>query len=603
MWLNFLKRPVLFLVLNAIIINAVVLLFLNKNYPLVGHDYGLAIPQMLDSALHFRLNGLNIQWYTPAFGGGLPAFPDPNNIQFSILGILTIWFEPWWAVGINSIFFITLGLLASYRFFRLLNFHYTSAILGAVFFSTNGFIMERMAVGHLGYQPFPMLAVFLVILLDDSIPVLVAALLFSLAVSLLIHQAGYFLIVTFGLSFLIIFPLIFLMKRDIFSVKRILLTVLGGGLVAALICASKLSAIYSFMRYFPRIIADQYQPNLFLGIMAIFFQILGTMNLVPISWMSGHDPNLLPNNMAGLSGLGYGYWEYDMSLSPIVFFILLAGINLLIYQRKRYKKIFVENKRWIAWLAMISSVWLCMEFILARGLFYPYLRLLPIIGSLHVNNRFTSALLFPLVFLAVYIYNRWVVAWTPQKAIRILIAANLLTILPTATYFTFNQDLQKRTYDVSSSILIHQSILEGKNLEITQIGIGEWENNTQVFLDHTSNLNSYAPIFGYQLETFHPEIKPGSVWDLSDNYYNMTNPSGYVFPDVNASRPFERIPSTEKDRLETFVNHRQPNWNLPIYQQAANWISVVSFLLVLGALGLFSFIAVKNQLGWIKPHA
>jgi len=36
---------------------------------LAGSDYGLALPGLLDSALHFRLNGLTIQWYTPTLGG------------------------------------------------------------------------------------------------------------------------------------------------------------------------------------------------------------------------------------------------------------------------------------------------------------------------------------------------------------------------------------------------------------------------------------------------------------------------------------------------------------------------------------------------------
>ncbi len=32
--------------------------------PLVGHDYRYFIPRMLDTELHFRINGLQMQWYS-----------------------------------------------------------------------------------------------------------------------------------------------------------------------------------------------------------------------------------------------------------------------------------------------------------------------------------------------------------------------------------------------------------------------------------------------------------------------------------------------------------------------------------------------------------
>ena len=92
------KWGTLTIVLNLIIINGVILAVLNLNYPLLGHDYTYGITSMLDSALHFRLNGLTIQWFTPSFGGGIPAYPNPNNGQFSLLALLTVFFPPWQAV-------------------------------------------------------------------------------------------------------------------------------------------------------------------------------------------------------------------------------------------------------------------------------------------------------------------------------------------------------------------------------------------------------------------------------------------------------------------------------------------------------------------------
>jgi len=62
-------RSIIFLLTNLCIICGAAIGFLFLRYPLAGSDYGLALPGLLDSALHFRLNGLTIQWYTPTLGG------------------------------------------------------------------------------------------------------------------------------------------------------------------------------------------------------------------------------------------------------------------------------------------------------------------------------------------------------------------------------------------------------------------------------------------------------------------------------------------------------------------------------------------------------
>ncbi len=125
---------------------------------------------MLDSHLHFLINGLGIQWYTPSFGGGLPAFPNPNNVQFSLLGVLSAVIPPWHAVILSNTVYIFFGGIACYYLLnRLLKFHWTSCILGVVFFLANGFIMQRVAIGHHGYQAFPLI-VLLVIVLIQPIP-------------------------------------------------------------------------------------------------------------------------------------------------------------------------------------------------------------------------------------------------------------------------------------------------------------------------------------------------------------------------------------------------------------------------------------------------
>jgi len=578
------KWPLILVFANLVAINWVVIRFLAFYYPMVGHDYSLAIPQMLDTFIHLRVNGLSIQWYTPSFGGGLPAFPNPNNSQFSILELLTVLVQPWDAVILSTIIYISLGGIASYYLFkRVMRLHWTSSILGMVFFSANGFMLERIAIGHLGYQTFPVIAILLVALLDLSLPWGIAALAFAFVVTMLLHQAGYFIIVTFGLSMLMIFPLVYILRSGVFSWKRIIAVIGLGGIAALLMSASKLAAVFSFMRFFPREVADHYQTTPLMGLFGIALQLLGTMNLTPLLWAARLDPNLLPKYLIFVTGGTYGYWEFDMSMTPAVFVILIAGVYRFFRNPRNYFRRLVTDRKWIAWIFLILSTWITIEFTLANGWIYPHLRNLPILGSLHVNARFAAAFLFPLALSAAALYDRWVKNWSRKKSILVFTLVNVIALLPLGTYFLFKDDLQQRTYNITESKEIYASILSGDSLEITAIGAEE--NNTQALSDHVSNLYPYEPIFGYLLENFHPEIEPGSVWDVSDGYYNMTNPAGYVFPEINGSRPFERIPVGEREELEAFANHRQPDWKIPLYQLALDWASGLTFVFVVAALG------------------
>jgi hypothetical protein len=578
------RWPIILLVLNLAVISGIIVCFMNLNYPMVGHDYS-GVTSMLETYLHFRLNGITIQWYAPNFGGGLPAFPNPNNAQFSLLQALVFFVSPWQSIILSTIFFIFLGGYVCYYFFkRILQLHWTSSILGTIFFSATGFYLQRMAVGHLGYQILPLFAVILVVLLDSSLPRGIAGLIFALVISIMIQQAGYLFIITFGLTLFILFPLLYIYRPEIVSWKRITVVIALGGFIALVISASKLAAVYAYMRFFPRLVADTYQtPGLLSGLIGIVCQLLGTMNLAPLLLVDKTHGELLVLIMQFFSRAPYGYWEFDMSMSPVVFGLLLAGVYSFVKRPKKYSGLFTAQKKWIAWIVLLFFTWMTVEFILAKGLMYPYLSKLPILSSLHVNPRYTVTFLFPLAMIAAIIYDKWISKWPARKVIRAFILMNVLTLIPLSTYFMIQDDLQSRVYNITESEKIYAAIRAGDTFDI--IGIGDKSvDNTQALRLHLSNIAPYDPIFGYFDENLHSEIRPGSIWEISDGYYNMTNPSGYVFPEINNSRPFERIPVTEKAQLEAFASHRDPGWKIPLYQQILDWVSGLS------AAGVFAFL-------------
>jgi len=229
---------------------------------------------------------------------------------------------------------------------------------------------------------------------------------------------------------------------------------------------------------------------------------------------------------------------------------------------------------------------LATEFILAKGLVYPHIRGLPILSSIHVNPRFAASLIFPLALTAALIYNSWISKLSDTTKSWLLAGMTMFTLLPLATYFMIDRDLQNSMYDITGSFQIYETIRSGNTLEITGINAGL--GNTQALAQHESNLNLYMPIFGYQLESFHPEIQPGPIWSVTDGYYNMTNPTGYVFPEINGTRPFERVKVGDEENLALFLNHQKTNWKITVYQQVLDWVSGMTFWIVLAAMGIYT---------------
>ncbi len=575
------KTAFLFVVLNLIIINGVTLAVMNLRYPLVGHDYTYAIPNFLDTALHYRLNGLSIQWFTPTFGGGLPAFPNPNDMQFSIPALLATILPPWTAIMASAVLYTTVGFLACYYFFlHVLKLNWTASLLGAFFFSANGFVITRIAVGHLGYFSFTLMALLLIFLFDEHLSAKIAAISMGLLAAMCIHFAGFFIIIIFGLSILVLMPILFLYKPELFHWKRLFSILVTGGVIGLIISASKLAAILAFMRHFPRPATDNYPVSFFVGFLGIILQLLGTQTLVPFFIFAGMDPSIYPNYVRAATGTNYGMWELDDSMTPLIYAIMLIGFIKFIHNPRKYLRLLSNNQKKIALLLFVLFTYIAMEFILAKGIIYPAMRHLPILSSLRANVRFAATFIFPLSFIAATVYNYWCKTWDQKKILRTFLLVNLCAAVPLGSYFLFKQDMFWMFYDIAAPQQIYHEMQAGQSFEITDIGTPSG-NNTGALLYRTSNLNVYEPIFGINRESYHPQVKGGSIWNISDGYYNMTDPTSFVYPDLNNNKPFDRFRIADQGTLKLFVKHLQPNWKIPTYQKVLDWVSGITFMVAL----------------------
>jgi hypothetical protein len=591
---------IILILLNLLAISAFIVWYCNRTYPMIGHDYRLFMPYMIDSYLHQKINGLTIQWYTPSFAGGRPVYSSPEDFQFSLQQFLMWVVNPWTAILASLLIFIMIGFIATYYFLkRLLGLGPLASILGAVFFIANGFYFEHAAVGHLTFQEFPLFAVIVIIFTHPRLPTWLGGVFLSLIITILLYS-GLHNISFFPLISIIFLPLLYLIKPSLLNWKKMLSIALLGGVLTALLSGSKVYAIYSFMQYFPRLIQDNYTTNLWTGVVGIIRQLLGTMTLAPFYQIMNGQHNIdFILDLTKSSGSPYEYWELDASISPALL-ILLAGGAVAFLLHKPYLKAPVNKKRLIAEVCLILATWLVIEFSLAKGILYPYLRNLPILESLRANVRYVCAFLFPLAVVGAVIYDNWTKNWKSKT--RTLIVFILLDGIALGSLMAFRsvptQNLQY-VCDYRPILDTYDKIrYEGETFPIKYVipNAQPWsvfeENATNLIDPDNMEFNSLKG--GYAAA-----LHGGSVYDINNGYYNLIDPTGYLFPESNSSSRFERIPVSEKAQFLDFINRRQPDWKMPRRQQVLNWTSMIALI---AEFGILLIILVKKLTGFPKRH-
>jgi len=569
---------VLLCAINILVVGAFIIWYCNRTYPMIGHDYRLFVPYMLDSYLHQRINGLAIQWYTPSFAGGRPVFPNPQDLQFSLPQFLLLIVNPWWAVFGSMVIYVIIGFIATYYFLKqFLGLHPFASILGAVFFIANGFYFNHMAVGHVTFQAFTLFPVILIILVHPKLPAWLAGLFLSFMAAILLYS-GIHDITFFILTALIFLPLLYLIKPALLNGKRLIAITIWGAILSILLCGSKLWAAYSFMRFYPRLVDDNYKTNLLTGMVGILTQLLGTMTMTPIYRLFGLNPNNFALDLIKNTGTPYQFWELDASLSPALL-ILQAGGAIAFFLRKPKIKVPSDKKRLIAGIGLILAIWIVIEFTLAKGVIYPLLHRLPVLESERVNVRNICAFIFPLAVVGAVIFNNWTVNWKSNARFwSAFLALNGIALGSLWFFHYIPVQAQQMLCDIRPMLTTYAEIrYQGDTFPIENVvpRADPWA----VFDDNAVNMiDPYNTFFKDINRHLVPVLHAGSVYDISNGYYNIVDPTGYVFPEVNHSQEYERIPVTQKAQFLDFINRRQPNWKLPLIQQVLDWTALVTLI-------------------------
>lgn len=562
-------------IVYATVFLAVIVLLLDRHYPLVGSDFNYFIPRLLDSYLHYKVEGPSIQWYTPSFGAGLPAFPNPQHLQFSVPQILTLLVDPWRALKLSIGIYVLVGYASFYyclrRVFRL---HPMTCALGGVALVANGFYIQHTIIGHVGYLQYPLIGSVLLLMLYPAISPMVAGTLLGIVCSLLLHQAGFYLVVIFTLSIAIVSPMLSLLTGIGLPWRRTRSVLTIGSAVTLLLSASKMYAVFSFLNYFPRLIRDDYHKQAIDGFRGLVEQLLGQMTLGPFFFITRGSVEAVGPALRSATGASYALWELDVSLSPALLCMALMGAGHLFALFKDLQR------RPITAAILLAAIWLTVSMSTAHGLPFEMVSNLPGMRSLHANVRFAAAFILPAVVLAAFMFDRVIATCSEMVRLVLSLCVTVLFIGSMVAYFAPEsitpppEFVAYRAFDIQTSLQTWKAIRDGERFVITTAAN---VTDADSFKFHATSIRPYEPIFGGD-EALKTEINAGPILSRSDGRFNMTNPTGYVFPQANNTRAFERIAVTEEQQMNDFVSRRQPDWKLSRLQILMNWVSFAAWL-------------------------
>jgi hypothetical protein len=570
--------------LNILVIALFIIEYTGASYPLVGGDYRLFGSRLLDALLHYKVNGFGIQWYTPSFGGGLPAYPNPLQTQFSIPQVFTFFVNPWIAILISSIIYTLVGFWVTYLLLRnVLEFKPLSSILGANFLVTSGFFIEQMVSGHADKITFPLIVIPVYALLNRKIPAWLAGVLISFSGAIIIYSGGEYIAVIALFAAMVTLPVVYFLKPSLYDWRKIAPVIIWGTVLTFLLCGSKLYAVAAFTQSFPRNVQDHYFVDWTTSIGGLVFQLIGVMTTLPTLNLLGKSSLVYVARLSQWTGSPYGFWELDSSISPALIILLICGVWMVLSHKPHHDRTSLLNKV-IAGLCLLFAVLLVVQYSTARGVLFDAIKGLPLFMSLRTNTRFVASFVLPLAILGTLIFDRLIKGRSGAQTTSAYIFLNGLSLVSLWAYYLLPLEVQGRNFDIDAILTPYTKIQAGNVFPVNRI-IPDM-NDYEVFQARASNVyRHYDVLLG--INSFRPLVHEGSVFDITNGYFNMTDPTGYVFPRENNSKIFSLIPVSEYDKLVEFLNRRQPDWKLPWTQIVLDWAAGLTFILEICAVCVF----------------
>jgi hypothetical protein len=122
-------------------------------------------------------------------------------------------------------------------------------------------------------------------------------------------------------------------------------------------------------------------------------------------------------------------------------------------------------------------------------------------------------------------------------------------------------------------------------------------NRNEALTGGGTNAQCYEPMFGHRMENYpYTSLRRGPTLSNKDGILNIKNPACLQYPDANDCRPGDHFASSDLTAATDFVNYRPFPFKFSGRQIVANWISLISFLIVVA--GVVAFGARRLRTPW-----
>ncbi|MEI0748092.1 hypothetical protein [Brachyspira pulli] len=391
------KKEKLILIMFCFITSLSQVLLLNSNYPYIGHDYSQIEARAMSMFLYYQNNGLDIEWASPLFGGGLLSYANPNWHQYSPLYFFTLIMPFWYSYNLLTFLFSTIGFISVYILLKKdFNFDFISSLTGAIFFSCTGYYIYHLKVGHWTFIYHPLTALIVFIFFSNTISKLKFSFIIRILSGALIFSAMIFGGAIHTIFFYTCFTLLgiaaIFLKLDFDFVKKCL----------SIIISVSLSFILSLSKAIPTFILASKIDRGGLRVDNVpFYQIFEVIYYDFILAVISFLEKLFSLNL--FFNIQYkGIWEKDLSLPfmmiPIIIIILIMNRKNII---KNLNHFWRENKFRI----IFFSIWFYFIFDLYydKGIINS---LFPFLKKMNLNLRIGSVVIIPFsIFFLIYLIS------------------------------------------------------------------------------------------------------------------------------------------------------------------------------------------------------
>jgi hypothetical protein len=550
----------------------------NRN-GLLGHDYSYFLPQLLDGYFWIHNNGvLSIPWHTPAFCGGLPKFANPQALYLSVPQALTLFMDPLASVQWTFAIFSGLGFLGFHLLLRrVVGLSPAVAFFGSTLFLFNSLYSSRMLIGHLTFHSFMLLPIVAFWLIRASqavdpgrrlgLAALAALGIAYMAVNSLPHVLfqALFAILAIGLLVRIIEP-------DSFTLRPFLLVFGGAGLLAVGLSAGKLVAMQAYLGHFPRTLyglpgISSLPRLLMVVLLSVFFRT---------------PPAMASNAVEGSEwSLAQHEFEYGVGFLPLA--IMLAAL-ILTFSPSRVTHAWreLDSERRAALVSFALLMWVPLALNFHHPTWLAVLSRIPIVSSSSSLLRWLSIYIPISILMACVLLERVSGLRRHRAALASLGTAGVVLI----TLATDRGHYDAQAFDPGPILAAYGEVRSGQRtpgierIRLERNAAGEEslpKYRNAVMARGESQLLCYETVFGYRNERFpRKSLHEGSPLDASDGELNLKDPACYVYPDENGCRPGDHFSAHRIDAARSLLEYRPYDFELPLRQRAANFVSVAS---------------------------